>query len=390
MEEQHISEGENDMKEANRQRKYVFAAACLAAPLFVFGVMAQTQAPTQKTPPPAQDAPDLGQPLIRVLTTNLVAPVLVTDHNHNIVDGLQPHQFHLYDNGIEQNIQVDTAYEPISLVVAIEKSARVDGILPQLHKLGILLTQITGKQGEAAVMAFDCKMWPVQDFTTDNDKIKVAIENIKSGCSGTRLDDAVERGIYMLSKRPTTNRRVLLVVSETRDDGSQARFKEVIQSAILSNVQIYSVDISQLGVRLNEKQDQPYPMANVDVANQNLPMGQASTPTSMEQNFGMANRAQFVPLLKEIFIDTKGIFVKDHSTQFVNATGGAQFTFLRQKGLEDAISKISSDIHSQYLVSYKPSNATDGGYHTILVTIDREPSYICRTRPGYWIGGGAQ
>ncbi len=131
-------------------------------------------------------------------------------------------------------------------------------------------------------------------------------------------------------------------------------------------------------------------MANVDVANQNLPMGMASTPTSMEQNYGMGNRAQFVPLLKEIFIDTKGIFVKDHSTQFVNATGGAQFVFLKQKGLEDAISKISSDIHSQYLLSYKPSNGSEGGYHTILVTIDREPGYICRTRPGYWIGGGEQ
>jgi VWFA-related protein len=314
----------------------------------------------------------------------------VTDHNGNIVDGLKANQFHLYDNGIEQNIAVDTAYEPVSLVVAIERSARVDAILPQLHKLGILLSQITGKSGEAAVLAFDCLIQVAQDFTTDNDKIRVAIENLKSGCNGTRVDDAVERGSYMLSKRPATNRRVLLLVSETRDEGSQSRLKEVMISATLSNVQVYSVDISQLGVRLNEKQDQPYPRADIDVANQNLPMGIASTPTSMEHNYGLSNRAQFIPVLKEIFIDTKAIFVKDHSTQFVNATGGAQFVFLRQKGLEDAIQKISSDIHSQYLVSYKPSNGTEGGYHTILVTVDREPTYSCRTRPGYWIGGGAQ
>jgi VWFA-related protein len=391
MEEQHTSEGVNDMKLfPNFLRQFAVAAGCLAAPLLVLGLMAQTQTQKPTTPPPSPEAPDLGQPIIRTTVSNLVAPVLVTDHNHNIVDGLQPHQFHLYDNGVEQNIQVDTAYEPISLLVAIEKSARVDGIIPQLHKLGILLTQITGKQGEAAVMAFDCRLQTAQDFTTDNDKIKVAIENIKSGCSGTRLDDAVERGIYMLSKRPATNRRVLLLVSETRDEGSQARLKGVMQAAVLSNVQVYAVDISQLGVRLNEKQDQPYPMANVDVANQNLPMGIASTPTSMEQNYGLSNRAQFVPLLKEIFIDTKGIFVKDHSTQFVNATGGAQFVFLRQKGLEDAVQRISQDIHSQYLLSYKPSNAGEGGYHTILVTIDREPTYMCRTRPGYWLGGGAQ
>ncbi len=379
-------------KKANRRRNYRLAIACLAAPLLVGVVMAQTQPPAapQTTPAPSTDAPDLNVPMFKAGTTSLVAPVLVTDHNHNIVDGLQPSQFHLYDNGIEQNIAVDTAYEPVSLVVAIEKSARVDAILPQLHKLGILLTQITGKSGEAAVIAFDCRIQVPQDFTTDNDKIRVAIENLKSGCNGTRIDDAVERGVNMLSKRPATNRRVLLLVSETRDEGSEARIKEVMISTTLSNVQVYAVDISQLGVRLNEKQDQPYPRADIDVANQNLPMGIASTPTSMEQNYGMSNRAQFVPLLKEIFIDTKGIFVRDHSTQLVNATGGAQFVFLRQKGLEDAIQKITSDIHSQYLVSYKPSNGLEGGYHTILVTIDREPTYICRTRPGYWIGGGSQ
>ncbi len=381
----------------NRTRDYGIAIFCVAALLLVYSALARAQAPAKSTPAaaaapakPSPDAPELGTPVFGVITTNLVAPVLVTDHNGNIIDGLQGHQFHLYDNGIEQNIAVDSAYEPISLVVAIEKSARVDGVLPQLHKLGILLTQITGTQGEAAVLAFDCRIQTIQDFTKDNDKIKVAIDNLKSGCSGTRLDDAVERGVQMRSKRPSSNRRVLLLVSETRDAGSQSRIKETMIDATLSNVQIYAVDISQVAVRLNEKQDSPYPQANVDVANQNLPMGIPSTPTSMEQNYGMANRAQFVPLLKEIFIDTKGIFVRDHSTQFTRATGGAQFLFLRQKGLEDAIQRISQDVHSQYLVSYKPSNGTEGGYHTILVTIDREPTYTCRTRPGYWIGGGAQ
>jgi VWFA-related protein len=316
--------------------------------------------------------------------------VLVTDRDGNIIDGLQPSQFHLYDNGVEQNIRVDTAITPISLVVAIEKSSRVEGVLPQLKKLGILLTQITGRSGEAAVLEFDCRLATPVDFTTDNDKIKVAIENLKPGCSGTRLDDAVERGVYMLSKRPSSNRRVLLLVSETRDDGSQARLKETLAMASLSNVEVDVVDISQLAVRFNEKQDQPYPRADIDVANQNLPMGIPSTPTSMDQNYGLSNRVQFVPLLKEIFIDTKGIFVKDHSTQYANATGGSQYLFVRQKGLEEAIQKISQNLHSQYLVSYAPSNGTDGGFHTINVTIDREPTYKARTRPGYYVGGGAQ
>lgn len=353
--------------------------------------LAQTPAPKPPSPSAADNAPVIDAiPSFVTTVQNIVAPVLVTDRDGNIVDGLQPSQFHLYDNGIEQNIRVDTSYMPISLLVAIEKSSRVEAILPQLKKLGTLLTQITGKSGEAAVLEFDCHLTPSQDFTTDNDKIKVAIQNLKPGCSGTRLDDAVERGIYMLSKRPSQNRRVLLLVSETRDEGSQAHLKEVLAMATLANVEIDVVDISQLAVSLTKKQDQPYPRADIDIANQNLPMGMASTPTSAEQNFGLSNRAQFIPLLKEIFIDTKHIFVQDHSTQFARATGGSEFSFLRQRGLEEAIQKISQNLHSQYLVAYAPSNAGEGGFHTINVTIDREPTYTAHTRPGYYVGGGKQ
>jgi VWFA-related protein len=356
--------------------------------------LAQTPAPKPSDPASssaADNAPAIQAiPQFGVTVQNIVAPVLVTDRDGNIVDGLKPSQFHLYDNGVEQNIRVDTSYMPISLLVAIEKSSRVEAVLPQLKKLGILLSQITGKTGEAGVLEFDCRLIPTQDFTTDNDKIEVAIQNLRPGCSGTRLDDAVERGIQMLAKRPSQNRRVLLVVSETRDEGSQAHLKEVLAMATLANVEIDFVDISQLAVRVTQKQDQPYPRADINIANQNLPMGIPSTPTSAEQNFGLSNRAQFLPLLKEIFIDTKGIFVQDHATQFVRATGGSEFSFLRQRGLEEAIQKISQNLHSQYLVAYAPSNAGEGGFHTIQVTIDREPTYTAHTRPGYYVGGGKQ
>ena len=107
----------------------------------------------------------------------------------------------------------------------------------------------------------------------------------------------------------------------------------------------------------------------------------------MEQNMGQLNRAQFVPLLKEIYTDAKGLFVRDPATQLARSTGGAEFTFLRQKGLEDAVQKINTEVRSQYMVTYTPSNKEEPGYHTIEVSIDRS-SYVCKTRPGYWIGGG--
>jgi VWFA-related protein len=340
--------------------------------------------------PQATDVPDLGEPLIRTSTELIVAPVLVTDNAGNIVDGLKPDQFHLWDNGKEQNIQVDVAYEPISLVIAIECSARVESILPQIKHLGGLVQSIVGTQGEAAVLKFDSRITLMQDFTNDPDKIKVAINKINAGSTGTRMVDAVDRGVYMLhaQKRPKNNRKIILLVSESRDEGSETRTREALIDTNLANVLVYHVDITQLAVQLTEKRQEPRPI-NMDPSTMNLPLGQPNTPTTMAQNYGMENRAQFIPALKEIFIDTKGIFIKNPAEQFSKASGGAEFMFLRQKGLEQAVERISEEIHSQYVISYKPTNNTEGGYHTIAVNIDRS-NLICKTRPGYYIGGGMQ
>jgi VWFA-related protein len=94
--------------------------------------------------------------------------------------------------------------------------------------------------------------------------------------------------------------------------------------------------------------------------------------------------AQFVPLLVEIFKDTKAIFVDNPVEVFTQGTGGTQFSFGKQKGLEEAIEKVGNDIHSQYLITYSPNNTTEGGFHEIVVDVNRANLKI-RTRPGYWL-----
>ncbi|MDP9170093.1 MAG: VWA domain-containing protein [Acidobacteriota bacterium] len=336
-----------------------------------------------------KDVPEIDQPIVRTTVTNIVAPVLVKDKEGNIVDGLQPNQFHLFDNGKEQNIQVDQTFEPISLVVAIECSSRIEAILRQIKPIGSLNQQtVIGTQGEAAIIAFDGRLRLMQDFTNDPDKLKVAVDKIQAGNAQSRMIDAVDRGVYMLRKRPRDNRKIVLLISETRDEGSETRLREALIDTNLSNVLVYSVDITQLAVRLTEKRPDPRPVA-MDPTTMNAPLGIPNTPTTMEQNYGMGNRVQFTPLIKEIYTDAKGIFVKDPSTQFARQTGAQQFYFLKQKGLEEAVQEISRQLHSQYMLSYRPTNKEEGGFHTIEVSIDRS-NLICVTRPGYWIGGGAQ
>ena len=365
---------------------FVVKPIAVALPaLFLMAAAAQAPALGQQTA--SSDVPEFGEP-IRASVTNIIAPVLVTDRAGNIIDGLQPHEFHLFDNNKEQNIQVDVAFQPISLVVAIEASARVDGlILSQIKHLGTLLPVIVGDHGEAAVVAFDSRLRVMQDFTSDPDKIKVAIDKINAGNSSSRMIDTVDRAVFMLRNRPKDNRKIVLLVSETRDQASEGRVRESLIDAQLSNVVVYTVDITQLAVRLTEKPTAPRPNP-IDITAQPTVGGNPPTPTTDAQNYGPA-QVQFAPLLMEIYRDTKRIFVDNPSEVFAKGTGGADFSFVKQKGLEDAVQRISQEIRSQYLITYNPNNKGEPGFHAIAVSLEN-PRYVAKTRPGYWLGGGKQ
>jgi len=352
--------------------------------IFLLGAaLVQTSA---QTPEPAATAD--GGATFTTTTTRIVAPVLVTDRSGNIIDGLQGHEFHLFDNQKQQNIQVDVAFEPISLVVVIEKATRVEAILPQIKHLGTMLPVVMGDHGEAAVIAFDSRIQILQDFTPDSDKIKAAIDKINAGNSSVRMIDAVDQAVAMLKKRPPNNRKIVLLVSETRDSGSEGRVRETLISAQLANVPVYTVDITQMVVRLTEKAPAPRPNPIDVTGGPPNPMGQPNTPTTDYQNYG-PNMAQFGPLLQEIYRDSKRIFVDSPSEVLSKGTGGEEYFFVKQKGMEDAVQRISQEIRSQYLISYSPNNAGEPGFHAIAVTLDN-PRYVAKTRPGYWIGGGKQ
>jgi VWFA-related protein len=347
------------------------------------GGAVKTAAEDVKPPDLADTQPDT---LIDRATVNVVqVPVTVTDRYGSLVSGVQPNEFHLFDNGKEQNMRVDEAVQPISLVVAIQCTNRVDSVLTQIKKAGnIFGPQVIGEGGEAAVIAFDHRIREMQSFTSDADKITAAIKKINAGSSSARMIDAVDKAVYLLRSRPATRRRIILLVSEDRDQASEGRVKETLLDAQLSNVTLYSVNISRFVTALTAPREpaRPDPLP-ASAYSSMIPRGPA-TPTSVEQMNQLNSRAEFVPAFKEIYKDVKGIFIANPTEVFTHETGGSELSFYRERGLQDAVQRISDDIHSQYILSYNPNNKNDGGYHEILIRVDR-PDVKLRYRPGYYL-----
>ena len=335
----------------------------------------------------SQDPPDQ---TFRTTVNVVMAPVTVLDRHGEYVSGLQPPDFRLLDNGKEQNIKVDVAFQPISLVIAVQANDHVEGMLPKINKIGALIQPLViGEQGEAAVMAFDHRFRVLQDFTSDSTKIETALKKITPGSGSSRMIDAVIESVRMLRSRPANRRRILLLISETRDKGSEGKVRDALIDIQMNNVSVYSVDVSRMMAGLTSRPPDPRP-DTLPPAMHPLPPNVPATPNTVMQTTGsQGGSAQFVPLLVEIFKGTKAIFVDNPPEVFTKGTGGTEFGFGKQKGLEEAIGKIGSEIHSQYLISYNPNNKEEGGFHEIEVEVNH-PDAKVRTRPGYWLASLAK
>jgi len=152
----------------------------------------------------------------------VVAPVTVFDRDGSFVNDVRPDQFRLFDNDKEQNIKVDVTYIPISLAIAIQANSHVEAMLPQVRKIGSMISPLViGDQGEAAVVAYDSRLRVLQDFTSDAAKITDAVRKIQPGSLSNRMVDSVFEATRMLRRRPQNRRRILLLIGETRDLGSE-------------------------------------------------------------------------------------------------------------------------------------------------------------------------
>lgn len=362
----------------------------------LLALVLHAQAPEGPMPPrpgqPVQQAPD-AQGKVKVRVALVSTPVTVRNRDGEMVHDLDPQDFRITDNAAEQKIShFDLGGDPLSLVILIETSSRIAPMLPQIQKADILFTQtVMAAHGEAAVVAFNDAVDKLQDFTTNGDSVENTIAHLETGTSGSRLFDAMSVGVEMLSGRPQATadtpgrRRVLLIVSEALDVGSQTKLGAVLRQAQLANVTIYSVGLSTTRAQLqSQKQDEPAQITPPGI-NQLPPQpGTIQTPTTEMGRYGSINLLN----LAVWAVQHAESSIKDHPLEIAAAaTGGAHFATFKDRSIEKAIDEIGGELHSQYNLSYAPTDGGALGYHEIKVTLvpPKDKKLKIRARPGYYV-----
>jgi VWFA-related protein len=330
--------------------------------------------------------PPQKQPII--VRTNLVTlPVAVADSSGQPVLNLTQKDFQIFDDGREQQItHFDLGGDPLSIVLVLETSSRIAPLLPEIRKTGIIFTNmVMAGTGEAAVIGYDDEVDLLRPMTTDPDRVLDAIRHIREGTSGARLYDAMSRAEDLLEAEPSERRRVILVMGEKNDSGSETKLGAFLRRAQLANTSIYTIGLSSTAAAFRKPPEPPPPVEAGPPGTYPMPPppGTAQTPDTVSRQMGNGGMP-LLPLIIWLVQHGANALGKNSLDIAAQATGGLYEGTFKDRSIEKAMNAIGNSLHAEYLLGYTPPGKQPYGYHQIEVRI-LAPHLKIRTRPGYYL-----
>lgn len=317
----------------------------------------------------------------------VVVPVTVRAPNNEYIHDMIQEDFTILDNEVEQQIVgFDVSFLPISMVICVQTSDRVEGILGDIRKTAFLFTELVlGQYGEAALQTFDSRVKLLVDFTNDPKKIDKGLKAMRIGPSSVAMGDVVYSAIRMLLQRPENHRKIIVLISESQNNGSRIGLGESLRTAQLYNIAIYGVRLSTLSARLRRKPEVRPPNIPAGVVVRPTMPGTPNTPTAQQQS-SYSITPNMIPIIIDLVRGVKNLIFDNPLEVLARGTGARDFSPRTTSGVQESIIKIGEDIRSEYRLSYRPNNLNERGiFHRIEVKVPYQKLRL-RHRVGYFHG----
>ncbi len=291
-------------------------------------------------------------PSIRVNTTVVLVPTLVEEKSGKVVYGLGADAFRLTDNGLPERIHVDDDLDttPVSLVVCLEKGRTSALEFAKFARLAPLLNLFLGDgKGEVTLVEFDSQLEFRETWTRDTDLIQQDLNALEPGDGGAALLDATGYSIDLLEARPAERRRILLLLSESRDHGSRrVTAPELVERIGTSNTLVLSLTWSP---------------AKAEFLDQLINPGSGSLMALavLAANAMKANAARSLAVM----------------------SGGEAMSFTSERAFEDRVAELASHARNRYMLSFHPTELTPG-LHRLQVELVADMAARVVARTNYW------
>src|SRR5229473_3688294 len=327
--------------------------------------------PPVKTVPPGsstrQSTNSQDQLYTLVVHTNFVqVPVTVKDRDGRMVDGLLSTDFSVLENGAKQKLSFFSA-DPFALSVAVVLDLGMpDTAVQKVNQTFPALVGAFAPYDEVALYTYSSTVSEVSDFASATNKLTARLNQMKTErghnngppvLSGPLapngpiingvpvgsptepvytppkeshvLNDAILRAALDLSKRDRTRRKVIFVISDGRESGSKASYKDVLRLLLSNEVQVQAVAVDSAALPLYGK-----------IERLHLP----------RQGYG-----NILP-------------------KYTAATGGAQYTELSRNAIEEIYAQALSEARNEYTLGYtptRPKTPTTAAYREIEVVVHK-------------------
>jgi VWFA-related protein len=296
------------------------------------------QSGPQTAAPPAQSESKPGarpredaEFTFRKQVEEVVLHATVIDNRQRIVAGLTRDAFTVYEDGRPQTI---TSFRwediPVSMGIVIDNSGSMKRSRSAVNQATINLVKASNPKDEVFIVNFNDEFWLDQDFTSDVNKLKEALERIESR-GGTAMYDALIASADHLKKNAKLGKRVLLVVTDGEDNQSASTLEQAIRRVQDNDgPTVYAIGILDEDAKKRAKR---------------------------------ALRA------------------------FAEQTGGISY-FPDDLAEVDSITRaVAHDIRNQYTIGYKPPQLDREGYRAVRVEAKAKGyrGLQVRTRSGYYV-----
>lgn len=301
--------------------------------------------------------PNLAMPTFHVSTSVVIVPTLVEKADGDVLYGLKPSDFEVFDNGVKQKVHVDDDLDtqPVSLVVCVERGRDAPLEFDKIARLGPLLQLFTGDgRGDVALVVFDSHPVWVEPFSTDIDAISKDLRHMPAGDGGAAILDAVGYSVNLLEQQPPDHRRVLLLISESRDHGStHFNIPELVERVGTSNTLVLSLVFSPgKSEIINWARGEP----GESDGELNI-----LAPLMMSMNAMRRNTPKTLAAL----------------------SGGEYDPFTKERGFEARVAEVASHARNRYILSFHPTDLTPG-LHSIQVKLTQDYGAHVVARNSYW------
>ncbi len=323
---------------------------------------------------------------ILVLTNLVTTPVTAIDPSGDFVYDLAEKDFEVLDNGTPQRIEsFDTEARTLAAVIVIQANDGVAPLLGEVQPLTPLFSSlILGAHGQAAVLSFGDQVRLLQDFSSDGERLRKTLKDLRARDNQARLNDALMRAVELLAQRPREERRVIIAFSDGADHGSETQKDEVVRRATGAEVAIYGLGFSPIHELLAQQPTAPPPSPLNTNVTRPLPAGTVPTPTNSENVYGTPIAG--VPILVATGELIRSTLASSLLEFYAGYTGGAYYGHWSKKALQDQLTRIASELYAQYELAYAPDTLSQTGFHRIEVRV-RRPGVKVRARAGYFYAG---